>query len=273
MASTNKGNKGKSKAKQTIVKETEKVKENESSFNTSDLLADCRSILYGADAGGATGHDSTADSTADNQTVNVCQSQCENASTVKLATLVDSVLVLLQKMDTRLSVIEKRTETLEVINSKITKLDARVGVAENEIKTTKTKISEIEADLQGNSNLYDDVKGKTDELDNDLLRLKKRIGKVEKMTDEISRLQEENGELHESLLEMKCRSMKYNLLFSGIAEADGENCENVLKKFIQDELQIEKEIPFANVHRVGKKCPENVERLWLNLYRTRILCL
>ncbi|KAK3101321.1 hypothetical protein FSP39_002677 [Pinctada imbricata] len=73
------------------------------------------------------------------------------------------------------------------------------------------------------------------------------------MTDEISRLQEENGELHESLLEMKCRSMKYNLLFSGIAEADGENCENVLKKFLQDELQIEKEIPFANVHRVGKK--------------------
>ena len=121
---SNKGNKGKSKVKQTIVKETEKVKENESSLNTSDLLADCRSILYGAEADMAIGHDSKADSTADNQTVNVCQSQCQcdNASTVKLATLVDSLLVLLQKMDTRLSVIEKRTETLEVINNKIMKL-------------------------------------------------------------------------------------------------------------------------------------------------------
>ncbi|KAK3096070.1 hypothetical protein FSP39_022722 [Pinctada imbricata] len=50
--------------------------------------------------------------------------------------------------------------------------------------------------------------------------------------------------------------MKYNLIFHGITEADVgtiEDSESVLKCFIGRNLNIEDDIPMANVHRIGRR--------------------
>jgi hypothetical protein len=39
--------------------------------------------------------------------------------------------------------------------------------------------------------------------------------------------------------------MKYNLIFEGLNETEGENTETVIKEFIKTELKIENEISFV----------------------------
>ncbi len=46
--------------------------------------------------------------------------------------------------------------------------------------------------------------------------------------------------------------MKYNLIFTGLSETEGEHTEHVLRSFIKSELRINYFIQFGNVHRFGK---------------------
>ena len=56
----------------------------------------------------------------------------------------------------------------------------------------------------------------------------------------------------QDLLKLQTHSMKYNLIFEGLNETEGENTETVIKEFIKTELKIENEISFQNVHRLRK---------------------
>lgn len=63
--------------------------------------------------------------------------------------------------------------------------------------------------------------------------------------------------MKESLLDLKCRSMKYNLVFTGLKETPYENTEENLRGFLGKELRIGHWIEFGNVHRFGPKKTEN----------------
>jgi hypothetical protein len=63
---------------------------------------------------------------------------------------------------------------------------------------------------------------------------------------------EEIESLKSKVLDLQCRSMKNNLVFSGLSSNKFENCENKLKDFIRHELRIDHYIEFGNVHRFGK---------------------
>lgn len=72
------------------------------------------------------------------------------------------------------------------------------------------------------------------------------------------KLEFENYELNEKFLEIQTHSMKYNLIFGGIkSEGAIENTENVVNKFLVNELSIPKaevsEFKFQNVHRLGER--------------------
>ena len=52
---------------------------------------------------------------------------------------------------------------------------------------------------------------------------------------------------------MQCRSMKNNLIFTGLLEQEGENCEGLyLRDFLYYVMNIDKDIQFGNIHRFGK---------------------
>ena len=57
--------------------------------------------------------------------------------------------------------------------------------------------------------------------------------------------------MKEKMLDAQCRSMSYNLIFTGIDEREQEDGETVLKEFLSARLRITDEIPFANIHRMG----------------------
>jgi hypothetical protein len=41
------------------------------------------------------------------------------------------------------------------------------------------------------------------------------------MTEDMKKLEEENSKLKEGLLDVQCRSMKNNLIFTGLSEQEG----------------------------------------------------
>lgn len=47
--------------------------------------------------------------------------------------------------------------------------------------------------------------------------------------------------------------MRNNLLFHGIPEEEGENCEDVVRLFIKDKMKISTDVQFDRVHRIGPK--------------------
>lgn len=86
----------------------------------------------------------------------------------------------------------------------------------------------------------------------DLESVKKKVKNVQRSVKDVTR---ENLKLKEKMLEMTARSMRDNLIFSGIPEKKNENVEDVLKTFFINELGINKEIvqkiSFLRVHRLG----------------------
>ena len=147
----------------------EKKKKGEPS--TTQILSDTRNVLYG-----------------DN---------------VELSSVLNNVLTCLSRMDSKLVSIEKNTSkntaTLKQLDDKLTSLTSRVITAESEITNVKTRVAELESSSQGTSNLYDDMKEKSDDLKRDLNEVKasqkESVKEMKNTTDNIREIEEENAAL------------------------------------------------------------------------------
>ena len=71
--------------------------------------------------------------------------------------------------------------------------------------------------------------------------------KLSAMETYIKTFKNEKEEMKESLLGIKCRSIKYNLVFTGLSETPYENTEGKLQDFLGQELEFEHWIEFGNV--------------------------
>ena len=192
-------------------------KEKKGDKSTTQLLKDSRSKLYGDDN-----------------------------TEIPVPVVLNNFLTLFNRMDTRLSSIEKNTgkntTTLSEMNAKMNSLTARVIDAEKDITAVKSRVTQLEATSQGTGNLFDEVKSKTDTLMTEIGKMHKErkefLERQDTMKEELDTLQTENGKLNERLIDMQCRSMKYNLIFSGIPESEYEDSEDKLRQFLYYELGI-----------------------------------
>jgi hypothetical protein len=126
---------------------------------------------------------------------------------------------------------------LDALNDKIGKFEHNFSNMQTEIgniKSVQQKQSQI---LQNEEKHHHNIEGRIRELE--LCNRK---------------LEFENYELNEKKIEIQTHSMKYNLIFGGIkSEGAIENTENVVNKFLVDELFI----PEAEVSEFkNEKCPK-----------------
>ncbi|KAK3082855.1 hypothetical protein FSP39_007224 [Pinctada imbricata] len=95
------------------------------------------------------------------------------------------------------------------------------------------------------------------EITNTLTEITKNSRKIEiensELKKDLSKIKNQMKELNDQQLDLQTRSMRDNLIFYGIEEKDGENCESVLKEFIADVLKVEQRVEFHRVHRMGRK--------------------
>lgn len=168
------------------------------------------------------------------------------------------------------SKIDNLAKTLDKVFQKLNKLDQ----IESRISNFETSIKSVTAEVH-------DLKAKMVEIEKNVVFTSEKFGEREKTSKELvtemkkskkinENLEKENKEIKEQLtsitnnlktlkdqhLDLQSRSMRDNLIFTGIDEQREESadmCEQMLNKFIEEKLGITDEISFHRVHRMGRK--------------------
>ena len=153
-----------------------------------------------------------------------------------------------QEIVNRLDRMESKLGTLGKIETSVTLIGKRVDDLEGKFSAVEKCITFVSGQYDEQVEAYKQLKGQVDEI-------AKRTGGCKVETPAIDEIRA----LGQSVVDIKTRSMRENLIFKGIPEApDGvtENCERVIQNFIREEIGIHRNISFVRVHRLGKPSPK-----------------
>lgn len=148
----------------------------------------------------------------------------------------EDIVELLTKIDHRLSVIEGRTDKIESIDRKLGELTSKVTSIEKEVDNLKKRTNTLEKDAG--------------EFKKELTETKRDINEMKDACNAANKVNV--SDLREKIIDLQCRSMQNNLVFSGIEEKPEEDTKIVIQNFISNELSIKKDIQFGNIHRFGR---------------------
>ncbi|XP_041379819.1 uncharacterized protein LOC121392812 [Gigantopelta aegis] len=154
------------------------------------------------------------------------------------------------------SEIYKRTERLETIETKICTIESSLMNLRRSVDAANERITKVEQSCQFMSNTFEEIRSENNQLRQSVNDLKE----TEKIAnDDIVHLsktayqtQDKNQRLYDDILYLQTRSMRFNLLFSGLPDqGQNENTEEVVKTFIKKELEITEDTPIQVTHRLG----------------------
>ena len=131
---------------------------------------------------------------------------------------------LLSKFFTRMDKIEDK---LDKIINRVSRLESEISA----IPPLKDKVNELEKSVEFLSKTYDTVRGE----------LKANYEEIKKL----------KSESNSRVSELECRTMRDNLLFTGVPEQPRENAEQTGKEIIHSKLGFSQAVEFERVHRVG----------------------
>ncbi len=137
------------------------------------------------------------------------------------------------------------TDILDSIDKRLSSFDARLSLVEilhREFKSLRNHWNSASS------------RWKTLAAENASLR-----DSVKSLTENMTHLSEENKKIKETVIDLQARSMRDNLVFSGIPESAEEDPEATVKNFIKTYLKLPEDtvenICFERVHRMGAKKP------------------
>jgi hypothetical protein len=148
-------------------------------------------------------------------------------------------------------------------------VSARVRSLEDKVINFRKTLTECENSCQGVSNLFDQADSQIKHNTRNIIHQDTRIKKLEEKpvvqpviqpvteSGQIKTLTADIHDLKSKVLDLQCRSMKNNLVFTGLYQSQSENCENKLRGFIRQELEIDHYIEFGNIHRFGRRGTNN----------------
>ncbi|XP_055363122.1 uncharacterized protein LOC129603849 [Betta splendens] len=138
------------------------------------------------------------------------------------------------------------TDILESIEKKISSFDARLALVELLHKEFMALRDSLEFSQQQVISLA---------TENEALK-----GTVQSLTEDVAQLAAENKKIKEGIIDLQARSMRDNLVFSGIPEQAEENTETTIKNFIKQQMKIPAEVvdkmAFHRSHRLGGRRPD-----------------
>ena len=171
-------------------------------------------------------------------------------------TLLLDILTIVQRIDERLVKQETEIKKIEEIKSSVIAVNKKVREMEEMLEQVNLRSEKVEKSCEDMGAVIDTVIERCSTNKADIDEIKEQIRKIELNKDtsfETSfQYKEQIRHLQESLLDLRCRSMKYNLIFSGLPFHPNENCEENLRGFLFHELGIPFRVEIAAVHRFGK---------------------
>ena len=159
----------------------------------------------------------------------------------------------LRNQNMRITNIEGHINDLTNVKRDMVRVENRVELMNNGMKKTDERMRDYEQSLQVFNDKCEDVMSDSRTTDAAVNSL---YDKVEQLEADRQKLNESNQRLNETVIDLQCRSMRDNLIFTGIEEPDyrvdqQEDTEQVLCEFLKYEMNIEPNISFHRVHRLG----------------------
>ena len=158
-----------------------------------------------------------------------CGANSSHSSTPNIAAMLEDIMNRISRMENKLGLLDSISNQLTYV--------------QEDVAALKTKVGEIEHSTQYVSNRLDDI------------MREERVKNVQDVDFTVQGLCFEHDKLHESLLDLQCRSMRETLMFYNIPEETGEVPEDVVLRFCENELKIEgatTKILLDRAHRLGR---------------------
>ena len=152
-----------------------------------------------------------------------------------------------RRLNSMSETIEAKNQKIEITMKKVdemceqmVKLSTRVNIIEQELGTINQVCGDFQKDMQGMSNVFDGVKEQVEKSESNIKdltnRLNEAVSNLEQYKNqrevEIEELKEKSENLSDDIIDLRCRSMSYNLIFNGIEETPREDTEEVLHNFL-----------------------------------------
>ena len=160
-----------------------------------------------------------------------------------------SIETQLQSQNNRMLGIEHQISQMNELKQSVSSVQLQVSNVDTSIKNVQTQMHEYDASINHFNDLCDGIMQENSSKSTLLEELDKRVSKLE---DDNVEIKDKHEKLEEKLTEVQWRSMRENLIFTGISEAEKGDTENTLRRFLADEMTIHQDIPFDRVHRLGK---------------------
>lgn len=188
-----------------------------------------------------------------NQLTSVLQSLDSRLS--KIETQLGYQTQQMGQQNNRILNIEQHVEQITVLKQNMSSVNSKVYTLETDMKHIKSKQTDYDSSIDSYSSLCDSVLKSQSDLNERVDALSAKIDFL--LTSEIEHIKTEHNDLKEDFLDSKCRQMCENLIFTGIHEVflqpnEYENCENTLREFLSRQMNIQDDIKFDRVHRLGR---------------------
>ena len=201
-----------------------------------------------------------------------------------------TILARLESLDSRLENMNGRLNQLDQITTKVNSITCRLDSMDK-------KLCDLESSQTYISNQYDDMSSNMKEV---TLSVKNLESKISVLETENSKILQEKESLKDAIVDLKCRSMRDNMLFFGLPENNGlpisitpsdssdstpvnsaqssnsyipsENCEEKVLQFCENVLKIENPkqvIGIDRAHRIGGRVQGKIRPIVVKFKDTR----
>lgn len=172
---------------------------------------------------------------------------------MKKLQLLDGIAESINKLDGRVTTMERRVDLFE---SKNTEFEKTIDFVANKVDEFEKQCKRATEQIKKCNNASEQMKKQAQKYQQDLDKVRDDVGNIGNQVNTTSGKPDELmdlKDLKDTVLDLKCRSMKNNLIFTGLGgETNSEDTEKKLRDFLYYEVEIEKNIEFNNVHRFGR---------------------
>lgn len=159
----------------------------------------------------------------------------------------------LQNQNSKMVNMEQKLTQINEVKQAVAQVTINVNELDKQVEYVQSQIINYDQSISTYSELCDDVISENTENKKTIDNLSRKIAAIEAQQENIKTKQQQT---EEKLTEVQWRSMRENLIFTGIDEDEtdvyNENCEEKLCEFFSSKLNIHDEMPLDRVHRLGK---------------------
>ena len=161
----------------------------------------------------------------------------------------------LNTQNSRISNIEEQLHETKEVKQSVSKMQIEMADMGRNISKVRGQMNQYDTSMDHYNEKYENIISDRTRIDNALYDLSCQMKDLQ---SDYTELQNRQTKTDSKVIDLQCRSMCENLIFSGIKEevqtnSDGtkyEDSESVLKKFLSQEMDVNM-VEFDRVHRLG----------------------